>query len=186
MSYYDACQRTANCLSWHTYSLHDLYNAFFPDNNTPPELIPGRIAGLYADHLFFDKTTCPHCSKKKEEIIKEIIKRNKLDVLQMIEICELLYKEEIYECPDCGFKTKYKDSLTRHLENKTCKKEEHKDKKKNPPLISINKEDVDNLAHFNEYGVFICDCGKSYLPGSRRYILEHIQYCPKFIFKLKK
>ena len=119
MSYYDACQRTANCLSWHTYSLHDLYNALFPDNKTPPELIPGRIAGLYADHMIFDKTTCPHCSKKKEKIIKEIIKRNKLDVKQMIDICELLYKEEIYECPDCGFKTKYKDSLTRHIENKT-------------------------------------------------------------------
>jgi len=104
----------------------------------------------------------------------------------MIEICKLLYKEEIYECPDCDFKTKHKKSLKRHIKNESCKKGKNKDKKTSPKLNSINKEDLENLAHFNKYGVFVCNCGKSYLSGSRRYILDHIQYCPKFIFKLKK
>ncbi len=186
MKYYDALQRTANCLSWHTYSLHDLYNALFPDKKTPPELISGERAGLYADHLLIDNSSCPHCSNKKDQIIEEIKKRNKLDVLQMIEICEHLYKEEIYECPNCGFTTKYKKGLIRHIKNKVCKKEEREVKKKSPPLLSINKKDIENLAHFNEYGVFVCNCGKTYLSGSHRYILDHIQYCPQFIFKVKK
>ncbi|MBD3230903.1 MAG: hypothetical protein GF329_22180 [Candidatus Lokiarchaeota archaeon] len=89
LEYYDACARSANCLTWHTYRLHELYNFMFPEKAVD-DLIPGRIAGIYADHLIVHKksSSCPHCSK--EEIIKKIMERNRVDIQQMIEICTYL------------------------------------------------------------------------------------------------
>lgn len=95
VKFYDACQRTANCLIWKTYKLHELYSALFPnDKSFPDEIIPGRIAGLYADHLILNKNKCPYCSDRKDEIINEIKKRNRIDILQMIKICEFLYRKD--------------------------------------------------------------------------------------------
>jgi len=65
--------------------LHELYNALFPEKATD-DLIPGRIAGVYADHLILNGDhICPYCPK--DVIMKEIMKRNQIDILQMIEIC---------------------------------------------------------------------------------------------------
>ncbi|GAH52229.1 unnamed protein product, partial [marine sediment metagenome] len=89
IKFLDACQRTANCLTWHTYQLHKLYNVLFPEKKDI-ELIPGRIAGLYADHLIISNESCPNCPKK-ESVIEKIKERNKIDILQMIEICKTLW-----------------------------------------------------------------------------------------------
>ena len=86
----DACQRTSNCVTWYTYRLHELYNGLFPDKNDTVDLIPGHIAGLYADHLIVSKKSCPYCPPK-EEIIEQIKERNRVDILQMIEICRRLW-----------------------------------------------------------------------------------------------
>lgn len=86
----DACQRTSDCVIWYTYRLHELYNALFPDKNDIVYLIPGHIAGLYADHLIISNKSCSYCLSK-EDIIQEIKKRNKIDLLQMIEICRRLW-----------------------------------------------------------------------------------------------
>jgi len=86
----DACQRTSNCVTWHTYNLHELYNSLFSDEIDMAGLIPGRIAGLYADHLFFSKKPCPYCPPK-EEIIEQIKEKNRIDILQMVEICKRLW-----------------------------------------------------------------------------------------------
>lgn len=90
IKFIDACQRTSNCVIWYTYRLHELYGALFPDKNDTIDLIPGRIAGLYADHLIFSQESCPHCPPK-EEIIEQIKSRNRVDILQMIEICTSLW-----------------------------------------------------------------------------------------------
>ncbi|MCZ7380969.1 MAG: metallophosphoesterase [Candidatus Methanoperedens sp.] len=82
----DACQRTSNCVVWHTYRLHELYDALFPDEKNEENLIPGHLAGLYADHLIIPNKSCPYCPPK-DKIIDQIKNRNRVDILQMIEIC---------------------------------------------------------------------------------------------------
>jgi hypothetical protein len=93
VKFIDACQRTSNCVIWYTHRLHELYHALFPDRNDVVDLIPGHIAGLYADHLIISNQSCPYCSPK-EEIIKQIKERNKVDLFQMIEICRLLWRKD--------------------------------------------------------------------------------------------
>jgi len=90
VKFIDACQRTANCVIWYTYRLHELYSAFFPDKSDSNALIPGYIAGLYADHLIISGKSCPYCPPQ-EMIIEQIKERNKVDILQMIEICRRLW-----------------------------------------------------------------------------------------------
>jgi len=90
IKFVDACQRTSNCVIWHTYSLHELYDALFPDRSGTVNLIPGYIAGLYADHLIISKRSCPYCPPK-EMIMAKIKERNRIDILQMIEICRRLW-----------------------------------------------------------------------------------------------
>lgn len=89
IKFIDVCQRTANCVIWHSYGLHELYKEFFPENNKI-YLIPGHIAGLYADHLIIPRKSCPYCPPMKS-VIKQIKERNKIDLLQMINICRLLW-----------------------------------------------------------------------------------------------
>lgn len=89
MKFIDACQRTSNCLTWHTYSLHELYNALFPEKQTI-DFIPGHIAGLYADHIIIRRRNCEYCPSRKE-LIKKIKERNKADLLQMVGICRKLW-----------------------------------------------------------------------------------------------
>lgn len=89
ISFIDACQRASNCCAWYTYRLHELYNALFGDTLSD-DLIPGHIAGLYADHLIISNKRCPHCPPKKE-MEEQIKKRNWVDILQMIEICKKLW-----------------------------------------------------------------------------------------------
>jgi Predicted phosphoesterases, related to the Icc protein len=93
IKFIDACQRTSNCVIWYTYRLHELYNALFPDKNDIVDLIPGHIAGLYADHLIISNKSCLYCPQK-EVIIDQIKERNKVDILQMIEICRLLWRKD--------------------------------------------------------------------------------------------
>jgi Icc-related predicted phosphoesterase len=85
----DACQRTRNCVIWHTYRLHELYAALF---GTDPSysLIDGYKAGLYADHLIIPNRTCPYCPSP-QEAIEQIKQRNKADILLMIDICKELW-----------------------------------------------------------------------------------------------
>ncbi len=90
ITFIDACQRTSNCVIWYSYRLHELYDALFPDKNDTIDLIPGHIAGLYADHLIISNKSCPYCPPK-EEIIEQIKVRNRVDILQMIEICTSLW-----------------------------------------------------------------------------------------------
>ncbi len=90
IKFLDACQRAANCVIWHDYSLHGLYNALFPCNKYKDDLIPGHIAGLYADHLIFSNKDCPLCPPK-ERIMKDIKEKNRIDLLKMIEICKILW-----------------------------------------------------------------------------------------------
>ena len=89
VKYMDACQRTSNCVIWHNYSLHELYNALFPEKQTP-DLIPGYVAGLYADHVIISGNNCKYCPPK-EEMVERIKERNREDLLQMVEICRKLY-----------------------------------------------------------------------------------------------
>lgn len=90
VNFIDACQRTANCVIWYTYKLHELYKDLFADKNDTVDLIPGHIAGLYADHLIISGKSCPYCPPQKT-IIEQIKERNKADILQMIEICRRLW-----------------------------------------------------------------------------------------------
>lgn len=53
--FFDACQRTSNAVIWDKYQLHELYRDLFSKIHSSQEVIPGRIAGLYADHLIFKK-----------------------------------------------------------------------------------------------------------------------------------
>ncbi len=92
IKFIDACQRTSNCVIWYSYRLHELYGALFPKKNII-ELIPGHIAGLYADHLIISNKSCRYCPPK-EEIIQGIKERNKIDLLQMIDICKLLWTKD--------------------------------------------------------------------------------------------
>ena len=90
MYFIDACQRTRNCVVWHTYSLHDLYDALF--TTTPAEdLINGYLAGLYADHLIIPDSSCPYCPSP-EEVVEKLKARNRTDIKQMVDICAKLWE----------------------------------------------------------------------------------------------
>ena len=54
---------------------------------------------------------------------------------------------------------------------------------------TYHENNADILAHLNEYGVFVCDCGKCYHCGTefqKKTIIKHINICADFIFKDKK
>lgn len=89
VDFIDACQRTSNCVQWHTYRLHEIYDDLLGKSG-PKDLIPGHIAGLCADHLIIPKKSCPHCPPR-EEIIERIRERNEVDIFQMVEICKKLW-----------------------------------------------------------------------------------------------
>jgi len=90
MYFIDACQRTRNCVVWHTYSLHNFYNALF--TTSPPEdLIDGYVAGLYADHLIIPDNECPYCPSP-QDAIEQIKERNRVDIKRMIDICIKLWE----------------------------------------------------------------------------------------------
>ncbi len=87
----DACKRATYSIIWHSYKLHELYDVVF--DHVDNEIIDGAIAGLYAEHLINKKNKCELCPS--ENSIKEKIKdRNKKDLIQMYELCELLYNYE--------------------------------------------------------------------------------------------
>jgi len=86
----DACQRTRNCVVWHTYSLHDFYNALFTAGPSE-DLIDGYTAGLYADHLIIPDNECPYCPSP-QDAIEQIKERNRVDIKQMIDICIKLWE----------------------------------------------------------------------------------------------
>jgi len=90
MYFIDACQRTRNCVVWHTYSLHDFYNALFMTSQAE-DLIDGYKAGLYADHLIIPGNECPYCSSP-QDAIEQIKERNRADIKQMIDICIKLWE----------------------------------------------------------------------------------------------
>ena len=90
VKFIDACQRTANCVTWNTYKLQEFYSVTFPEKIQSKTLIPGAIAGLYADHLIIPNKKCSHCPSK-DMIIEQIKEKNKVDILQMIEICNKLW-----------------------------------------------------------------------------------------------
>ncbi len=94
IEFIDACQRTANCVTWHNYQLHELYNTFFPEKYDEDQIISGYVAGLYADHLIIPNKSCPYCPPK-EEVIEKIKKRNLQDLHQMVEICSKLCQPKI-------------------------------------------------------------------------------------------
>jgi len=90
MYFIDACQRTRNCVVWHTYRLHDFYNALF--TTSPAEdLIDGYVAGLYADHLIIPDNECPYCPSP-QDAVEQIRERNRIDIKQMIDICVKLWE----------------------------------------------------------------------------------------------
>jgi len=181
----DACQRTSNVLSSGTYRLHELYHSLFPRKKKKKDLIPGAIAGIYADHFLFSKESCPICLPKKEAILSEIKKRNKLDVIQLIEISKALYKKDEFECPNCGFRPKHKKNLKKHIERNACwyylacQKNQSKGKNdRDDPQTFIKDNDLQGVVSFNEYGVFECKCGKTYLSPNLKYIKNHVNNCP--------
>lgn len=88
IKYIDACQRTSNCVVWHTYRLSELYDALFQNEETN-DLIPGHIAGLYADHIIIRKRNCKYCPPRKD-LIETIKEKNREDVLKMVKICNKL------------------------------------------------------------------------------------------------
>jgi hypothetical protein len=90
ISFVDACQRAANSCIWHSYKLEDLHRAFF-GKKSGNDLILGRIAGLYADHLIIPNKRCPYCPSKAE-LVGQIKKRNRADLIRMIEVCKVLRK----------------------------------------------------------------------------------------------
>jgi len=92
LKYLDAYKRTANCVIWYTYKLHELHKALLPRKRRRSDVIPGRIAGLYADHIIIPNESCPYCPSK-ESLIEDIKKRNKEDILHMLEICRKLWEE---------------------------------------------------------------------------------------------
>jgi hypothetical protein len=91
IEFFDARQRAAKCTVWHTYTLPKFHDALFPEKKTDMrDLIPGDIAGLYADHLIISNKFCPYCPPKSK-IIRQIKEKNRVDILQMVEICRKLW-----------------------------------------------------------------------------------------------
>ena len=90
ITFIDARSRVRNCVNWHTFKLHELHSAFFKKGGLPKEAISGFEAGIYADHIILSKTLCPFCPPK-QDVIDKIIKRNKLDLFQMKEICKKVW-----------------------------------------------------------------------------------------------
>lgn len=88
INWIDACKRVSNCVVWHSYKLHELYDVIF--DNVDHQIIDGAIAGLYADHLINKKASCKFCPSE-EQVKIEIKERNKKDLIQMYELCELLW-----------------------------------------------------------------------------------------------
>jgi Icc-related predicted phosphoesterase len=91
IKFIDACQRASNCVIWYTYQLNKLYKALLLNNHDANDLIPGNIAGLYADHLITSNRSCSYCPPKWK-IIEAIKEKNRVDIFQMIEICRLLWR----------------------------------------------------------------------------------------------
>jgi Icc-related predicted phosphoesterase len=84
----DACKRATYSIIWHSYKLHELYDVVF--DNVDKDIIDGAFAGLYADHLINKKIKCEYCPS--EDIIKKrIIERNRKDLIQMYELCDVLW-----------------------------------------------------------------------------------------------
>lgn len=90
VQYIDAAQRTRNCVVWHTYKLHGLHDALFSEK-TETEIINGAVAGIYADHMIIPKHECIYCPNPIETIEK-IKTRNRLDLLQMVRVCQMLWE----------------------------------------------------------------------------------------------
>lgn len=90
MSFIDACQRAAYSCVWHTYKLENLHKAFF-GKAVEDNFILGRIAGLYADHIIIPNRRCSYCPSKVE-LIEQIRKRNRADLIRMVEVCRALRK----------------------------------------------------------------------------------------------
>lgn len=81
-------KRVANCVKWHNYKLHELYDVMF--DHTDFELINGGLAGAYADHLINKKEKCLYCPPESE--VKEQIKsKNYKDLIQMYELCKKVW-----------------------------------------------------------------------------------------------
>ncbi len=93
IKFIDACQRTSNCLIWHTYSLHELHKALFPDKPPSKEIIDGYMAGLFADHIIIPNKECPYCPPR-DDLMSKILERNVLDITEMVEICNKLWNME--------------------------------------------------------------------------------------------
>lgn len=91
IKFIDACQRASNCVIWYTYQLNNLYKALFHNNHDANNLIPGNIAGLYADHLITSNRPCCYCPPKWK-IMEAIKEKNRVDICQMVEICRLLWR----------------------------------------------------------------------------------------------
>lgn len=90
IKFIDACQRTSNCLIWHTYSLHELHKALFPDKPPSKEIIDGYMAGLFADHIIIPNKSCLYCLPR-DDLMSKIMERNVLDITEMVEICNKLW-----------------------------------------------------------------------------------------------
>jgi hypothetical protein len=91
IKYVDACARASNCVVWHTYALDNLYEALFPKTEAGDHAIPGRLAGLYADHLILPGRSCKHCPGSRE-LVNLIRKKNERDLLRMYAICQKLWE----------------------------------------------------------------------------------------------
>jgi hypothetical protein len=88
MKWIDACKRAANSIKWHSFRLHDLYDTMF--DNVDKEIIDGHLAGAYADHLINKKEQCKYCPPI-DKIKNQIKDRNRKDLIQMFELCTLLW-----------------------------------------------------------------------------------------------
>ena len=84
----DACQRTGNCVVWHSYRLGDLCDAIL-GQETQSEEISGLAAGIYADHLIFERKRCRLCPSKKE-IVSKIRSHNRNEILKLVRLCKKL------------------------------------------------------------------------------------------------
>ena len=54
------------------------------------DLMSGYEAGIYADHIILPGRKCRYCPPKKA-VVERIKERNRVDLLQMLEICRALY-----------------------------------------------------------------------------------------------
>ena len=88
----DACKRVANCLAWSSYALDKLYYALYKD--APNEdLISGRAAGIYADHLFGKNLFCDFCPAEGD-LRAQIRLKNKHDLIKTYQVCRKVIEEK--------------------------------------------------------------------------------------------